>query len=73
MQLLPIRIRANSVPSGTHYGLQKKNHGYDEREDPEDRLRVEKWDEDHGISEKGTTAWCDAREEHFHDDDTSSH
>ena len=24
-------------------------------------------------SEKGTTAWCDARDEHIHDDNTSSH
>ena len=45
---------------------------YDERS-PEDRLRVQKWDEDHGISEKGTTAWCDARDEHVYDLNTSSH
>ena len=43
------------------------------RDNLQDRLSVQKWDEDHGISEKGTTAWRDARNGHVHDANIESY
>ena len=41
------------------------------KQEPEDRWRVQRWDADDVFSEKRTTTWCDARDEHFHDDNTN--